>query len=308
MIASCAAAVVGCDEKEPEIVDFPVVGNLNISGRYVTYLHGSQGWIEEDRIGVFVTSDGVEQVNLPYVPSEVCPAEPNEYVEGYYQYDEEKYQDGDILLTPEGQAAGFKQGEHNIYAYVPYAEGNTSHTAVKLPKTDNQEYFNFDGIRYFNPEYNFAYARLAEPVTEYSSATHSLGDFVSPFVQMTVPSPTFPDALEGKTITKVTISADKNIATTDAVINLETGEVTGTLSKSIEIVFPDGVTLEKGYFGITMETLYIVMCIDFDEALQTEFSFTYTIDGSDYTISGTPNSSMSSDGNVNMYEALEFTE
>ena len=80
------------------------------------------------------------------------------------------------------------------------------------------------------------------------------------------------------------------------------------MSKSIELDLGDGLALESGYLGLTMETLYIPMCIDFDEALETTFSFTYTIDGQDYTITGTPSAKMSSDGNLNMYGALSFPE
>ena len=308
LTAFVAVIAAGCKEDEGP-VDYPITGNLNISGRYVTYLHGSQGWVEEDQIGVFVTSDGIEQANLLYEPSEICPATPNEWVEGYYSYEEENYKDGDILLNPVGgAAAGFKQGEHCVYAYTPYAEGNTTYSAVRLPSLASQEYIPIDGLIYFKREYNFAYARLSAPVSEYTSATLSLGDFTSAFVQMTIPSPTFPDALEGKTVTKLVVSADKDIATSDAVINLATGEISGMMSKSIELDFGDGLVLASGYFGLTMETLYIVMCIDFDEALETTFSFTYTIDGQDYTITGTPSATMSSDGNINMYGALSFPE
>ena len=145
-------------------------------------------------------------------------------------------------------------------------------------------------------------------MSEYTSATLSLGDFTSAFVQMTIPSPAIPDALEGKTVTKLVVSADKDIATSDAVINLATGEISGTMSKSIELDLGDGLALESGYLGLTMETLYIPMCIDFDEALETTFSFTYTIDGQDYTITGTPSAKMSSDGNLKMSGSLSFPE
>ena len=310
LTAFVAVIAAGCKEDEGP-VDYPVTGNLNISGRYVTYLHGSQGWVEEDQIGVFVTSDGIEQANLLYEPSEICPATPNEWAEGLFSYEEENYKDGDILLNPVGggAAAGFKQGEHCVYAYTPYAEGNTTYSAVRLPSLASQEYIPIDGLIYFKREYNFAYARLSSPVSEYTSATLSLGDFTSAFVQMTIPSLAIPDALEGKTVTKLVVSADKDIATSDAVINLATGEISGMMRKSIELDFGDGLVLvDSGYFGVIMETLYIVMCIDFDEALETTFSFTYTIDGQDYTITGTPSAKMSSDGNLNMYGALSFPE
>ena len=101
LTAFVAVIAAGCKEDEGP-VDYPVIGNLNISGRYVTYLHGKQGWVEEDQIGVFVTSDGIEQANLLYEPSEICLATPSEWAEGYYTYEAENYKDGDILLNPVG--------------------------------------------------------------------------------------------------------------------------------------------------------------------------------------------------------------
>lgn len=309
--ALALAAVVGCDEKEPEVVDFPVVGDLSISGRYVNYLHGSQGWVEEDKIGVFVTSDGVEQANLLYEPSEVCPIVPG-FVDGMFIYDSENPVDGDILLNPAGTAAGFKQGEHNIYAYTPYSEGNTTYSSVKLPKTDVQEYIEYDGLHYLKGEYMFAYAKLAEPVTESTSATLSLGDFVSPFVMMTIPSATLPEACVNKKVTKIVVSAAKDIAVSDASVNLETGEMTGTFSKSIELDCGDGILVEGIDYGfgmmVSMSTIYLSLFMDFDEAQQTEFTFTYTIDGQDYTTTGSPSTSFVMEGNVNMSGALDFTE
>ncbi len=297
----------GCDKDEPKVVDFPVVGDFSISGKYVTYMHGYQGWVAEDKIGVFVTSDGVEQSNLAYKPSEICPASPNEWVEGYFSYKEADYKDGDILLTAEGTKAGFKQGEHMIYAYVPYTEGNDTHTAVRLPDLTKQEYIPYIGLNYLKFEYAFAYAKLAGPVSEYSSATLSLGEFTSPLVQMTAAPAIENEELENKTITKIVVSADKDIVCKDATINLETGEVTGEMSKSFELVLPkEGLTITKSFFGLSMETIYLSLCIDPKVAMETEFTFTFTIDGKDYTATGKPNEKMSMDGNLNMYNQLSI--
>ena len=79
--ALAVAAVASCD-KEPEIVDFPIVGDFTITAAYPSglnedysdneyYAHGTQGWTAMDKLGVFVTSEGTVQANLAYVPSEV---------------------------------------------------------------------------------------------------------------------------------------------------------------------------------------------------------------------------------------------
>ena len=69
--AACVALVlssVSCssDDGEEEDADIPVVGKIAVSGAYNVYSHGSQGWIEADKIGIYVLSDGKAQDNLPY--------------------------------------------------------------------------------------------------------------------------------------------------------------------------------------------------------------------------------------------------
>ena len=61
--AACVALVlssVSCssDDGEEEDADIPVVGKIAVSGAYNVYSHGSQGWIEADKIGIYVLSDG----------------------------------------------------------------------------------------------------------------------------------------------------------------------------------------------------------------------------------------------------------
>ena len=95
--AACVALVlssVSCssDDGEEEDADIPVVGKIAVSGAYNVYSHGSQGWIEADKIGIYVLSDGKPQENLPYAPSEVAKATMMEY-EGktYITYDFESF-------------------------------------------------------------------------------------------------------------------------------------------------------------------------------------------------------------------------
>lgn len=309
--AFAIAAAAGC-EKEQKVTDFPIQGELSISGKYVTYLHGYQGWIAEDEIGVFVTSDGVEQCNLQYVPSEYCPT-----VEGSGSliYDTENYKNSDILLSPKGNAAGFKQGEHNIYAYVPYDKDNTDHTAIPLPKIDIQKYHPLTSpgrvMQYTNPEYDFAYAKLAEPINEYTSATLSLGEFTSPYLMMTIPCANFSDDFKDKTVTKVVISADVDIAVSDATINLETGEISGNFSKSVTYEIPDGLKIEyveymPGFGMNNMSTMYVVIYGNYEDAIKTEYTITYTIDGQEYTTKATPGNMQIAEGNINMAGVISF--
>ena len=61
--AACVALVlssVSCssDDGEEEDADIPVVGKIAVSGAYNVYSHGSQGWIEADKIGIYVLSAG----------------------------------------------------------------------------------------------------------------------------------------------------------------------------------------------------------------------------------------------------------
>ncbi len=309
----CAAFVVALAascEKTPQVVDFPIQGDLNISGKYVNYLHGTQGWIAEDKVGVFVTSDGVEQANLQYVPSEICEASPNQYVDGYFSYEEENYKAEEVALTAVGDKAGFKQGSHNIYAYVPYAEGNASYSAVKLPKLDVQKQIPYVGTYFIDLNYLFAYAKTAAPVEEMTSANISLGEFTSPYVQMTLPSMTFPAACEGKTITKIKISAAVDIATVESTIDLSTGEISGTKSKTIEIdLGEEGIAIAKDFFGTigSSGTAYAVILMDFETGLNTDFTITCTVGETEYVATGKPAAApFSGDGNLNMYGTISF--
>lgn len=301
-LAVTAALLASCSKnKDPK--DVKIVGDIALTGEFTAYLH-SNGWLESDVIGVFVESDGFPQENLEYKPSEVLQMVESPYVPGVFIPGDPV---GNVSLTPVGTAAGFKAGEHKIYAYLPYAEGNTDYTAIPLPDLSVQN----PVPDQYSPDakYNFAYAAI-EPFSEYSAAAKDFGNFKSAFVQMSVPSPEFPAGVAGKKLTKVVVSADKDIAVKKANINITNGEIKGELTKSVEYVFTgEGSELQKGFFGVTAPTLYLVLCIDEEAALETTFTFKYVVDGTEYTCSGKPvgkESPMYMEGNINMYGSLEF--
>lgn len=301
-----AATLVGgglmaCQKTEP-VVDYPIQGVFTLQGTYNTYSHGVQGWIQEDEIGVYVTSEGVAQTNLKYTPTSYSVLEESPYLPGYFIY-------GNPVLTTTfkavGQEAGFKQGEHNIYAYVPYSEGNQDYTAVKLPDLDVQKFQNDASA--VDPKYCFAYAAI-KGVKEYSAEVMDFGDFKTPFTQVSIPSPKFPESIVGgEKITKVVLSSTIDLSCKDATINLETGEIKGTMSKSIEVKLPEGgVEITKEIFGITAPPFFLESASDYATALVADYTLTMTVNGTEYSATGKPATGMSSDGNVNFWGVFKF--
>lgn len=293
--------LMACQKTEP-VVDYPIQGVFTLQGTYNTYSHGIQGWIQEDEIGVYVTSEGVAQTNLKYTPTSYSVLEESPYLPGYFVY-------GDPVLTTTfkavGQEAGFKQGEHNIYAYVPYSEGNQDYTAVKLPDLDVQKFQNDASA--VDPKYCFAYAAI-KGVKEYSAEVMDFGDFKTPFTQVSIPSPKFPESIVGgEKITKVVLSSTIDLSCKDATINLETGEIKGTMSKSIEVKLPEGgVEITKEIYGITAPPFFLESASDYATALVADYTLTMTINGTEYSATGKPATGMSSDGNVNFYGVFKF--
>lgn len=298
-IALVAIVATACEKDEK---DFPIVGEINMQGTYVTYVHGTQGWIKEDALGIFVTSEGKEQTNLEYAPASYSVLEESEYVPGYFMY-------GDPVETTTfkavGVAAGFKQGEHNIYAYTPYNAANKDLTAVALPDNTTQVY----SATEFNAgkQYVFAWAKLETPLTEYSAEVVDFGKFNSPSVAITIPA-SFGDSFKGgEKVTKAVLTSTIDIALADGKIDLSTGEVTGTKSKSIEFTLPEeGLEVQVSAYSSSMGTLYGAMYADWETASAAEYTLTLTIDGKEYTATGTPYTKWATEGNVNMYNAFKF--
>ncbi|MDY4916760.1 MAG: fimbrillin family protein [Candidatus Cryptobacteroides sp.] len=282
-----AATLVGgglmaCQKTEP-VVDYPIQGVFTLQGTYKTYSHGLQGWTKEDEIGVYVTSEGVAQTNLKYVPSSLVES---------------------TTFKAIGDEAGFKQGVHNIYAYVPYSEGNQDYTAVKLPDLDSQEYKEM--VFVVEPQYCFAYASI-KGVKEYSAEVMDFGAFKTPFTQVTIPSPEFPESIVGgEKITKVVLSSTIDLSCKDATINLETGEIKGTMSKSIEVKLPEGgVEITKSYFGAEAPIFFLEIASDYATAKEVDYTLTMTINGKEYSATGKPGG-IALDGNVNLAGAFKF--
>ncbi len=294
------AVAASCSEGGP-LPEAEPTGNINLSAKYVTYMHGNQGWIEEDEIGVFVVSEAKVQSNLKFAPSKVCPLVENEYVPGVFTYDSKNYADGQVVLIGM-ESASFYDGKHGIYAYVPYAEGEPDYKAVPLPNQTVQEYAD-DNTFCPKKKYCFAYAKTE--MASYKASLQEL-EFATPFIQMTVPTPVISDDMIGKKVTKVVLSAPVNIAVEDATIDLSTGKVSGKLSKSVELVLPaGGLEISGGYFGASLETLYFSLYVAYETAMDTEFTFTFTIDGKEYTTKNTPATGFfSTEENLGMYQRL----
>ena len=284
-IVALALTATSCSDDDEE-VDFPIVGDISMSGLYNEYSHGSNGWYDTDKIGVFVTSDGKTQLNIPYAPSEASKTILSKMDDLEY-YDYEGEATGDTPLKALSSVkAGFKSGDHTIYAYTPMVEGATDYEAVPLPYVAIQ---NKDPRHIFGPDkkYNFAYAKKS--MSTYSAAVLSLGDFQTICSQITVASPEIPADAVGKKLTKVVVSCDKTIAYEEgATINLATGKISGTPLKSITYNMPnDGLEVKELWDGsASVETCHIIAFIPFAEGKPAEFTVTFTIGGKEYVNRG----------------------
>lgn len=244
------AAAVACTEKGP--VDFPIQGDLTLYGENVA----------GQEVGVFVTSDGLPQSNLLYTAAEG---------------------EGAVALTAKAEKAGFKQGNHMIYAYAPYAEAAAELTAVPAPDYTKQSTVAFDPLAddeilaglmlsYNSTAQSVLYATTE--VTELSSAAITLPfAAVNPLTEVTVGEPglegTNANAQEGKKVTKIVVTCDKPIAYTGQTLDLTTGKlVGGTAVNSIEIA-ADMTVKKMGYVtanGFTFKT-----CLTEEEVATAKF-------------------------------------
>ena len=244
------AAAVACTEKGP--VDFPIQGDLTLYGENVA----------GQEVGVFVTSDGLPQSNLLYTAAEG---------------------EGAVALTAKAEKAGFKQGNHMIYAYAPYAEAAAELTAVPAPDYSKQSTVAFDPLAddeilaglmlsYNSTAQSVLYATTE--VTELSSAAITLPfAAVNPLTEVTVGEPglegTNANAQEGKKVTKIVVTCDKPIAYTGQTLDLTTGKlVGGTAVNSIEIA-ADMTVKKMGYvtaYGFTFKT-----CLTEEEVATAKF-------------------------------------
>lgn len=235
------AAAVACTEKGP--VDFPIQGDLTLYGENVA----------GQEVGVFVTSDGLPQSNLLYTAAEG---------------------EGAVALTAKAEKAGFKQGNHMIYAYAPYAEAAAELTAVPAPDYTKQATVPFDPfaddsilaglmLSYESQAKPVAYA--AKEVASLTSAAITLPfEALNPLTVISAGEPGLEganaDAQVGKKIKKVVVTCNKPIAYSGQVLDLTTGKLTGgTASNSIELAVDITVTkmafvMAKGFTFATCLT------------------------------------------------------
>lgn len=235
------AAAVACTEKGP--VDFPIQGSFSLYGENVA----------GQEVGVFVTSEGLPQSNLLYNAAEG---------------------EGAVALTAKAEKAGFKQGNHMIYAYAPYAEAAAELTAVPAPDYTKQATVPFDPfaddptlaglmLSYESQAKPVAYA--AKEVASLTSAAITLPfEALNPLTVITAGEPSLEganaDAQEGKKIKKVVVTCNKPIAYSGQVLDLTTGKLTGgTASNSIELAVDITVTkmrfvMAKGFSCATCLT------------------------------------------------------
>ena len=62
--------------------------------------------------------------------------------------------------------------------------------------------------------------------------------------------------------------------------------------------------ISDGYFGASIETLYLILSEGV--GISTTFVFTFTIDGQDYVMEAKPSEMMSTEANLNMYGQLKY--
>lgn len=319
-VALAIVTATSCDP-ENEIVDFPITDNFSISASYLAYVHGDgYGWRDGEQIGVFVTSDGVTQANLLYTPSDTSKVEIVTGTNPYTGQDyEEEVRSGveDVVLNAADEVAGFKKGEHNIYAYTPYNASVSDYTAVALPNLATQTYSEKMWMKY-----GFGYAKTSESISEFSSATISLGDFKPVVYPISVSGITLTEeqlpTFQGKKVTQVkVISSDLAIASVESTIDLSTGEIKGSTDKTIVLTYPgEGIDIEflPGFppyfpdeYAIPSATVYALINPETDittyqeeyegrdengnpvtkykdyDGLKGSFTVVYTIGGVEYT-------------------------
>lgn len=288
--ALAIAGAASCDQVVPETED----NTLRISAAYTSdaaYGHGTQGWIESDKVGMFAVSDGqTVATNVLYTPSQV--ADPNDPFSSV----------NEVELITNAPAMKLPHGFNEIYLYTPYVEGLTELTAVPLPDITVQNYVS--GLYRPDPVYTMAYNKA---VTCDCGIVRA-GQMTPAYTQMTIPSPEFPKSFVGKKVTKVTVAAQSSwtkIAYKSATIDITTGKVDGELTGSIELVLPEeGMEISDGYFGASIETLYLILSEGV--GISTTFVFTFTIDGQDYVMEAKPSEMMSTEANLNMYGQLKY--
>ena len=242
------AAAVACTEKGP--VDYPIQGSFSLYGENVT-----------GKVGVFVTSDGIMQTNLLYNAAEGT---------------------GAVALNAAGTKAGFKQGNHVIYAYAPYAETAAELASVPVDYT-KQATVAFDPLA-DDPTLAglmLSYNSQAQPVCYASTEVKELTSaaITLPFqtlnalTEVSVGEPGLEganaDAQVGKKVSKIVITCDKAIAYTGQTLDLTTGKLVGGKAvNSIEIAAD--MTIKK-FGSVSANGFTFKTCLTEEELATAKF-------------------------------------
>ncbi len=275
--AALFASACGNDDENGEttVPDFPIVGDFLLTGqcsdnpvRYAT-------WVEGDKIGVFVFSEGQPQSNLCYEPKEV-----GAYDEATFDYTKDA---GNVELVA-AQKAGFKQGEHTIYAYYPYDAAAADVTAVPVPDVTVQDLSGEHPRMFADTKYVFGYAKAT--CSKYSTAAVDFGMFTSPVTKLNLNNLNFKDEMGGKTIKTVTIAgSDEPIGYKNPTFDLTEGKFGGEAA-AVEVISGQKITEAGELFpgfsmpATTEEPFTIVLAIDFEKAMAQTYTLTVeTADG-----------------------------
>lgn len=290
-VVLAAAFAVSCEEVVPEA---PAT-QMALKGEFTSTSHtGAYGWQPGTKVGVFVAGANAQN-NLEYAPIQTA-----QYVEFGMPVAV-----GEVELVAASTPAVYGKGENVVYAYAPYSATATDYTAVPLPSTAVQENFETAMLMSYwmapQSKYSFGYAK-SEPVAE-SADTLSLGNFTPVFTAVTMYGASLPVECVDETITKIEISAgEKNIASKNATINLETGEVSGELSKTIEFTYAAGTKVEADYFGDGNSGIFAFnLLLTPAETVATDLTFTFHVGGKTYVYTGKPEESTWVPGTYELY-------
>lgn len=279
LLAILVIAAASCEKGV--YVDYPVVGNISITGSSTN--SSTSSWYPGEQIGIFVTSDGFPQNNLLYTPSETCKDESLK-VSGklYHMYG---IPVGNKTLNPQGEAVAFKYGDHTIYGYSPYNPNAKDITAVPMPDLTRQDNVSFVG-NVTDPTMSFIWVK--KTIHEYTAAPLALGTFKSVDQSLNTGAIAFTDnSLVGKKVTKVVISADKNIAYKNPTFNLIEGKINGEPS-SIEVITDLKIVTSTFSAIETSDPVRFVVACSAEELKNTTFTFDVYIDNVIYTGSAKP--------------------
>lgn len=297
--AIAALSFVSCRKDCPS--SLPQRQVLSFSSVFDVYSHGSQGWIKTDTVGIFsISGQQASQNNLAYLPTGTATYEIKDLKgKKYIMYNSQVT--GEIELKPlfKDKSIVFNEGENIIYAYTPFNKESSDYKKISVPdiRVQNQN------PQEFKPFSKYGLYYASAKVTKYSDAPLSLGAFKPCFSQITLPGVSCPDALVGKTCTKIIVKSERPIAyEKGATIDLSTMTITGKPVRQIEYVLSEPLEIVSGYKGASIgSTSYIMVAVPFDKGLETEFEFVFTIDGKDYSMKAKAHQKMSKENNLNMY-------